>query len=334
MASSPQGPGWWQASDGQWYAPEQHPDYRPPQPQYPQQPPAPQQQPYRPPTQPAYQQPQPQYPYQQPGYGQPHSGQPPYGQPPYGQPPYGQPAYGQSVPDPAETPKKSGGRNALVLLAVLLVLALVVGIAVVVSKDGSGSSSKAGDGEILVGAQSDDSGKTDAPDKSIKEDAPDTGVSIEGAENTPEDQVVASAIADIQAFWTDEMPKVYGVQYLPVKGGFYSWSPDEPLPPCADDPSNIEGNAFYCGNADDVAWDDTDLIPSLYQRYGDLSPMETQRGREAYYACVDFVDDCVGELLAGLEADGLLAVAIQHENDHLNGMTCLERHANTQKGQR
>ena len=26
------GPGWWQASDGKWYRPEQHPDYRPPPP--------------------------------------------------------------------------------------------------------------------------------------------------------------------------------------------------------------------------------------------------------------------------------------------------------------
>jgi hypothetical protein len=27
-----QGPGWWQASDGKWYAPEQHPNYQPPPP--------------------------------------------------------------------------------------------------------------------------------------------------------------------------------------------------------------------------------------------------------------------------------------------------------------
>jgi predicted RNA-binding Zn-ribbon protein involved in translation (DUF1610 family) len=29
MSNSSQGPGWWMASDGKWYAPEQHPDYRP-----------------------------------------------------------------------------------------------------------------------------------------------------------------------------------------------------------------------------------------------------------------------------------------------------------------
>ncbi|MEQ8716153.1 MAG: hypothetical protein RIE08_00950 [Acidimicrobiales bacterium] len=28
MSDTPQGPGWWLASDGRWYAPELHPDYR------------------------------------------------------------------------------------------------------------------------------------------------------------------------------------------------------------------------------------------------------------------------------------------------------------------
>lgn len=32
MADTSQGAGWWQASDGKWYPPEQHPNYRPPPP--------------------------------------------------------------------------------------------------------------------------------------------------------------------------------------------------------------------------------------------------------------------------------------------------------------
>ena len=30
MSDVSQGPGWWQASDGKWYRPEQHPNYQPP----------------------------------------------------------------------------------------------------------------------------------------------------------------------------------------------------------------------------------------------------------------------------------------------------------------
>lgn len=32
MSDQSQGPGWWQASDGKWYRPEQHPNYQPPAP--------------------------------------------------------------------------------------------------------------------------------------------------------------------------------------------------------------------------------------------------------------------------------------------------------------
>jgi hypothetical protein len=32
MSDASQGPGWWQASDGNWYPPEQHPNYQPPAP--------------------------------------------------------------------------------------------------------------------------------------------------------------------------------------------------------------------------------------------------------------------------------------------------------------
>ncbi len=32
MSDVSQGPGWWQASDGKWYRPEQHPSFRPPPP--------------------------------------------------------------------------------------------------------------------------------------------------------------------------------------------------------------------------------------------------------------------------------------------------------------
>jgi hypothetical protein len=32
MSDTQQGPNWWKASDGKWYPPESHPDYRPPPP--------------------------------------------------------------------------------------------------------------------------------------------------------------------------------------------------------------------------------------------------------------------------------------------------------------
>ena len=63
------------------------------------------------------------------------------------------------------------------------------------------------------------------------------------------------------------------------------------------------------------------LEPFALQKYKDhysqLTSQETQLGREAYYACVDFVDDCIGELLLTLEGNGLLENTIViYTSDH------------------
>lgn len=48
-----------------------------------------------------------------------------------------------------------------------------------------------------------------------------------------------------------------------------------------------------------------------------LSAEQSLRAREAYYACVDFVDDCIGELLDGLTAAGALDNTIViYTSDH------------------
>jgi len=275
MASSPEGPGWWQASDGQWYPPESHPNYRPPAAP----PTAPPTEQYQlPPTQPTpqYQAPPAAPPYQAPtappAYGQPN----PYGQPPQGPPPgqYVGGAYG--APPPAAPPASGKGKGILIAAIVVAVL-LIAGVLVAVLAGGSDDDSADGGPEVIVGGR--DTGSTTGgqvgtdPDKSIKEDAPDatSELDIVGPSSGPENAVISAAIVDIQSFWTDEMPDAYGAEYQPVEGGFFSWSPDESLPPCVDSPDNISGNAFYCGQADVIAWDDSDLIPHLYNTYGDLS---------------------------------------------------------------
>jgi choline-sulfatase len=49
----------------------------------------------------------------------------------------------------------------------------------------------------------------------------------------------------------------------------------------------------------------------------DLTEQQAISGREGYYACVDFVDDCIGELLEGLEKTGLLDnTIIIYTSDH------------------
>jgi hypothetical protein len=137
MSDSSQGPGWWQASDGKWYAPEQHPDYQPPAPA-PAPPPTAQQPPIPPgPAAPPYGAPPP-----GPAPAQPYGAPPPGAAPaqPYGAPPaqpYGQPmgtAYGEPPAAPGGGGGK-GGKVALIVGAVVLLLAGAAGALVVAGGD-------------------------------------------------------------------------------------------------------------------------------------------------------------------------------------------------------
>ena len=71
----------------------------------------------------------------------------------------------------------------------------------------------------------------------------------------------------------------------------------------------------------DVPADERDRLEPyaryFFDRYSDTTPEQALRGREAYYACVDFVDDLIGELLDGLDRDGLLEnTIIIYSTDH------------------
>lgn len=125
MSMSSQGPGWWQASDGRWYPPEQHPDAvaaSSPQPDAPGPP-------VGPPagTSPGW------MPLDGPSQGTapippvpPAPGSPPQ----FGQPsPFGHPAQPPQFPQPgpAAQPPRRGARPWLILVAVLVVLGLMAG---------------------------------------------------------------------------------------------------------------------------------------------------------------------------------------------------------------
>jgi choline-sulfatase len=61
----------------------------------------------------------------------------------------------------------------------------------------------------------------------------------------------------------------------------------------------------------------SELEPFAQRFAPDLTEEQTIRGREGYYACVDFVDDCIGELLDGLDKAGLLDNTIViYTSDH------------------
>ncbi len=111
------------------------------------------------------------------------------------------------------------------------------------------------------------SGSSKQPDPS----APSAEISIHGDSSSPVNAIAVKAIGDLQKYWADEYPKLYGKPYKPVEGGFYSVMPskDDP-PPCTKDVSEVAGNAFYCASKDVVAWDAEGLLPELQSKFGDF----------------------------------------------------------------
>jgi predicted metalloprotease len=101
---------------------------------------------------------------------------------------------------------------------------------------------------------------------------PDTSnIKIEGDPSTPVNKLAIEAIADLQAFWSEQFPKLYNEDYKPVEGGLYALTPEsESGPKCATGYSDVAGNAFYCKLDDSVAWDASGLLPELQAKYGDF----------------------------------------------------------------
>ena len=90
-------------------------------------------------------------------------------------------------------------------------------------------------------------------------------------------EAITLAIADIQQYWTDTMPEVYGVDYEPIPDDkLFPATEDEPGPACSPEGGqntyeDVKDNAFYCRLGQFVEWDDQKLLPELYSKFGEYA---------------------------------------------------------------
>ncbi|MEN9822644.1 MAG: hypothetical protein RLZ04_1070 [Actinomycetota bacterium] len=87
------------------------------------------------------------------------------------------------------------------------------------------------------------------------------------------DGFLTTAIADIEQFWAESYPAAYDSAWEPLAGGVYAASPrrTDPIPGCGESEStydDVADNAFYCFEADFIAYDDFNLLPSLVDALG------------------------------------------------------------------
>lgn len=111
----------------------------------------------------------------------------------------------------------------------------------------------------------------ESPSSSEKKGSPDTSsITIEGDADVPVNQIAIQAIADLERYWADNFPDLYGKDFEQISGGYYAVTADSPAPPCTTEPEEVAGNAFYCSTEDVVAWDAQELLPDLQSRFGDF----------------------------------------------------------------
>jgi predicted metalloprotease len=83
---------------------------------------------------------------------------------------------------------------------------------------------------------------------------------------------IAVAIGDLQAYWGDAFPSLYGDTYERVPSGrIIAARPGVALPHCQGHKvtySDAKGNAFYCFRSNFVVYDDVGLFPELYRDFG------------------------------------------------------------------
>jgi len=90
-------------------------------------------------------------------------------------------------------------------------------------------------------------------------------------------EAVTLAIDDIQRYWTETMPEVYGQEYEPIPDKkLFPATPKKPGPACTPDGGtatyeDVQGNAFYCRLGAFIEWDDHELLPGLYTDYGEYT---------------------------------------------------------------
>lgn len=106
----------------------------------------------------------------------------------------------------------------------------------------------------------------------FKPDAPKPDVQVENATDSQEDKVAIATIADVSDYWTEVMPKDFGMEFQQVKRLLSYDSNTDSTQLCGE---NVKGlvNAFYCPPEDAVAWDRGQLLPRLTKLYGDVAPM-------------------------------------------------------------
>lgn len=106
---------------------------------------------------------------------------------------------------------------------------------------------------------------------------------VVGATDEQVDVLARNALADLETFWAGQFPDVFGTQFQPLQGGYFSIDPGNADPReypggigCGAAASDVENNAFYCTapdapNSDSISYDRA-FLAELGAEFGRFIP--------------------------------------------------------------
>lgn len=104
----------------------------------------------------------------------------------------------------------------------------------------------------------------------LRSNAPTPDLDVENVSDDEADKIATATIADVEDYWSTQLPDDFGIKFSPVKSLLsYESNGVNQQNGCGDTKKNA--NAFYCGHDDSVAWDRGVLLPTMIQQFGPLS---------------------------------------------------------------
>ncbi|GAA3433214.1 neutral zinc metallopeptidase [Kutzneria kofuensis] len=101
---------------------------------------------------------------------------------------------------------------------------------------------------------------------------PDATLPVTNSDHGEMDRLAVNTLSDVDDYWRDQLPKVFGKQFKPASKLTSYDSDGANLRVCAGH-ENTAGvvNAFYCDLDNSVSWDRGELLPGLVQSFGPLA---------------------------------------------------------------
>jgi predicted metalloprotease len=157
-------------------------------------------------------------------------------------------------------------------------------------------------------------------------DVPEGEVRVVGAVDEPVDVLSRNALADLEQYWATTLPEVFGTEFQPLAGGYFSVDPGNVDPSaypdgvgCGADPQEAENNAYYCQapnapNSDAITYDRAFLgeladdfgrfIPALVMAHEFGHAVQARVGSPGSSIATETQADCLAGTWTRWVADG------------------------------